>query len=476
MRFYHVSIRPSSFIGSFLKITTLEIIKHNTGNLTARLQVKVAPEDYKAQVDDVLKDYARRANIKGFRPGKVPVSVVRKMFGKGVIFEELNKVISGKLSEYIATEKISLVGEPLPISKDVELDAETDASYEFEYELGLAPDFSINYGLAGEAPLYKVSVDDEILAKEIEDIRERNGDMTNPEESEPGDTLYGKLIGAGREKMFALNPSRISSEALKAEMGNGKKDGDKLTLTMDQVFENDNAIRRFWETNVQNEQIAEISDEELAEIKAASFTFEVRKINRVTKIDLGEDLYAKVFGEEHGIADADAFRERVRQDMEVFFNREAGRYFRSKAIRSLVEGSDLPLPDDFLRDYLVKTREQVTADNIDEIYPSYSRSMRWRLLIEKMQSADDSVKVNQDDLRARAREMVLSQFGSLVSPDDTDRLDSFANYYLKDEKMAERMFDELLEDRVFAHITARNPPVEDSITATAFMDLLKSEN
>jgi trigger factor len=467
---------PSSSIGTFLKITTLEIIKHKTGNLTARLQVKVSPEDYKTQVDDVLKDYARRANIKGFRPGKVPVSVVRKMFGKGVIFEELNKVISGKLSEYIAAEKISLVGEPLPITKDVELDGETDSSYEFEYDLGLAPEFSINYGLAGEAPLYRVSVDDDILAKEIEDIRERNGDMTNPEESQPGDTLYGKLIGAGREKMFALNPSRVFSEALKAEMGTGKKDGDTLSLTMADVFDNDNALRRFWETNVQNEQIAEVSDDELAEIKAATFEFQVRKINRVTKIDLGADLYSKVFGEEHGIEDADAFRERVRKDMEVFFNREAGRFFRSKAIRALVEGSELPLPDDFLREYLVRTREQVTPENLDEIYPSYSRSMRWRLLIEKMQSVDPSVNVTQDDLRDRAREMVLSQFGSLVSADDTDRLDSFANYYLKDEKMVERMFDELLEDRVFAHITSQNPPAEDSITASAFMEVLKSEN
>jgi trigger factor len=454
----------------------LEILKHNTGDLTARLQVKVGPEDYKTQVDGVLKDYARRANIKGFRPGKVPVSVVRKMFGKGIIFEELNKVISSKLSEYIAEEKITLVGEPMPISKDVDLDADTDATYEFEYDLGLAPEFSINYGLAGEASLYKVEVDDPILAREVEDIRERNGDMTNPEESAVGDTLYGKLVGAGREKMFALNPSRITNEALKAEMGNGKKDGDTISLTMADTFENDNALRNFWETNVQNERIADISDAELAEIKEASFTFEVRKINRVTKIDLGAELYEKVFGEEHGIEDAAGFRERVRKDMEVFFNREAGRYYRSKAIRSLVEGSALPLPDGFLRDYLVKTREQVTESNIEEIYPSYARSMRWRLLVEKMQGTDASVKVDQDDLRQRAREMVLSQFGSLVAPDDTDRLDSFANYYLKDEKMVERMFDELLEDRVFAHINGQNPPVEDSITATAFMELLKSEN
>jgi trigger factor len=259
-------------------------------------------------------------------------------------------------------------------------------------------------------------------------------------------------------------------------MGNGKKDGDTISLTMADTFENDNALRNFWETNVQNERIADISDAELAEIKEASFTFEVRKINRVTKIDLGAELYEKVFGEEHGIEDAAGFRERVRKDMEVFFNREAGRYYRSKAIRSLVEGSALPLPDGFLRDYLVKTREQVTESNIEEIYPSYARSMRWRLLVEKMQGTDASVKVDQDDLRQRAREMVLSQFGSLVAPDDTDRLDSFANYYLKDEKMVERMFDELLEDRVFAHINGQNPPVEDSITATAFMELLKSEN
>ena len=455
----------------------MEITKESTGKLTARLKVKVVPEDYKDQVDTVLKDYARRANIKGFRPGKVPVSVVRKMFGKGIVFEELNKLISSNLTEYIKKEQIALVGEPLPITKDVELDEESDSAYDFEYDLGLAPDFSINYGLVGDAPFYKVQVDDETLEKEVEEVLERHGDMTNPDESQEGDTLFGKLSdGDGHEKMVALNPKRVVSDSLKAEMGKSHKAGSTFKATMADIFENDNAVRRFWNTNVQGETIANISDEELEHLKGQEFTFEVRKINRTTKAELGVDLYEKVYGEEHGITDDGEFRERLRKDMETFFNREAGRYYRSKAIRALVEGSDIPLPDEFLRGYLVRTREQVTDENIEEIYPSYSRSLRWRLLIEKMQGADEAVKVNQDDIRERARQMVLAQFGSMVGSDDTERLDSFANYYLKDEKMVERLFDEVLEDKVFNHIAAQNPAVEEGITAAAFMEKLKAED
>ena len=454
----------------------MEIQQHSTGHLTATLSVKVAPEDYKDQVDTQLKEYARRANLKGFRPGKVPVPVVRKMFGKSILFDELNKLLSSNISSYIKENNVQLVGEPMPITKDMDLESDTYIAYQFDYELGLASDFDINYGLAGNAPFFKVEIDDAVLDREIEDMRGRYGDMSNPDSSIEGDTLFGKLSNGKWEKMGTLNPNRIKSERLKTEMGKEHKSGDTLSLKMDEVFENDNAIRKFWETNVQGEEVREISTDELDELKSIDFNFEVRKINRVAKCEIDAALYEKAFGEDHGITDEADFRKRVAEDMEKFFNREAMRYYRTQTIKSLVEGSDISFPDEFLRNYLVRSREQVTEANINEIYPSYARSLRWKLLVEKMQSLDPSVVVNQDDIRERARQMVLSQFGSMMGDIDPERLDSFADYYLKDEKAVERMFDELLEDRVFMHLAKSNPPALEAITATDFMERLKAEN
>ncbi|MBP8074174.1 MAG: trigger factor family protein, partial [Bacteroidia bacterium] len=171
----------------------MEIKQENTGHLTGRLTVVITPEDYREPVNTVLKDYAKKAQIKGFRKGMVPTSVVRKMFGKGVIFEELNKLVSNALNEYVNQGHLSLVGEPIPVSKDIDLDPEKELSYELDFEIGMASPFEINYSGLASSPIYKVVADDTLIDREIEGMRTQHGEMSNPDESQVGDTLFGKL-------------------------------------------------------------------------------------------------------------------------------------------------------------------------------------------------------------------------------------------------------------------------------------------
>jgi trigger factor len=454
----------------------LEIKQNNTGHLTATLSVTVTPADYQERVETVIKDYARRATIKGFRPGKVPANVVRKMFGKGVVFEELNKILGEGINQYLKDNNVRLVGEPLPVTKDIDLEGDSYQNYEFDYEIGLAPEVRINYGLAGNAPFYKIEIDDALLDKEIDDMRSRYGDMTNPETSEAGDILYGKLSFGEFEKMLAINPTRVHTDSIKAQLAKSHKAGDILEIKAADVFENDHAIRRFWETGVSGDATRELNSDQFEALKNATYQFEVRKINRMGKIEVGPKLYEKAFGEDHGITDESEFRKRVADDMAGFFGREAVRFYRSKVIRALVEGNELPLPDDFLKAFLLRTRENMTDADLEEVYPSYSRSLRWRLIVEKMQQDDSNVNVSAEDLKSHARQMVLTQYGNLVDPNDTERLDSFAEYFLKDEKYVEQLFNDLLENRVFEHLGQKNPPVEESITASDFIEKLKAEN
>jgi trigger factor len=463
-------------------VSTLEITKENTGDLLATITVNVAPDDYRDEVRKILKDYGKRVNLKGFRKGKVPMSVMKKMFGKGVIVEELNKIISRELENYIKAEEMVLVGEPLPVSSNLELESELDKEYTLSYEVGLAPEFSIDYGLAGQASYYTVTIDDEVLAKEIADMQKRYGPMTNPEESQEGDILFGKVsevdgdgnvVEDGLSRMVALNPDRIEDEDLKTEMGKTHKPEDTFPVTMKQIYPRAADLRQFWETNVQNEKVRDVSDDELEEIMGKSFVFEVKKINRMEPIEIGQEFFDKIFGEGN-ITTEEEFRERVSNDMDGFFNNEAQKYYRSKTIKALIEGIDIPLPEDFLKRFLVRTREAISEDNVAEVMESYLRSLRWRLIVEKMQKSDDSMTVEEDDLREKAEEKVLAQFGGMVG-EDKARLDQFVNYYLQQENMVQEIFDEVLEDRVFAHLAQENPPAEESITATAFMEMLKAE-
>ena len=461
----------------------MEITRTDTGDLTATLNVNIQPEDYQDQVKAVLKDYAKRANIKGFRQGKVPPSVIRKMYGRGVVYEELNKVISSELENYIKGEELPLVGEPLPISNDIDLDPKAETAYDFEFQIGLAPIFSIDYGLAGNNPLYKILIDDETVNKEVENLQKTYGPMENPETSEAGDILFGKLfevdadgnaVEEGFSRMAPLNPERVPSEDLKAVMADGKKADDVFPVKLEDAFQNDHEIRNFWEQNVQREKIRDVSDELLEELKQKTYHFEVRKMNRITPMEVGQEMFDKAFGEGN-VTSEDEMRDRLHGDLDKFFQNEAKKFYRVKTIRSLIEGIEMPLPEAFLKDWLVRTREQVSEENIGELYPSYERSLKWRLLVEKMSVDDETMKIEEEDLRAKAAEAVRQQFGQMIPDGDDERLDSFVNYYLQDEKMVGKLYDDLLEDKVFEHLNEKNPPAEEEITATDFLEKLKED-
>lgn len=454
------------------------------GDQHAKLKVTVVPDDYRNQVSTILKDYAKRANLKGFRKGKVPVSVVRRMYGKGIVYEELNKIVSKSLGEYLDETKLPIVGEPLPVSLVDDFDENGERDYEFEFELGLAPEFEIEYGLVGESPLYNVTVDDATLEKEVETLQNTYGPMTNPDESQEGDILFGKLseidadgnvVEDGYQKMYTLNPDRVPGEELVKKMGGGVKPDETLEVSMEEVARNDNELRKLWETNVQGEKVRDISDEELEAIKGKKFQFEVRKINRIEKMEIGQELFDKAFGEDE-VSTEEEFRDRLKGDMVKFFERESLRYYRTKAIKALIEGMSLPLPDEFLKRWLVQTREKVTEENIEDLYESYSRSLRWRLIIEKMQEENPEVKVEEADMRAKAEEQVVAQFGAMLGDADPERLDTFVSYFMNDEKLSGRMFDELVEEKVFKHLGEKNPAASEEITATEFMELLKNED
>ena len=475
---------PLSALEIIIKtVTVLEIKQEKISDLTGKLTVLVTAEDYSGPVNTVLKDYAKRADIKGFRKGKVPVGVVKKMFGKGVIFEQLNKIVSEGLNNYVQEKQLKLVGEPLPVTVDMELDPEKDLDYELAFEFGTSSDFSVDFGLAGNNPVYKVSADDALIDREIEGMRVQHGEMSNPDESQAGDTLFGKLIEVdkdgnvveeGLERMFAMNPERVQSKTLITKMGQSQKEGDILSVTMKDLFESDAEIRDLWEKNVSGEQVREVSDEMLADIKTKKFNFEVRKINRVVKTEVNQALYDKVYGEGTIASDSD-FRDRIAQDIENHLNGQAVKLYRSQTIRAIVEGTNIQLPDEFLRRWLIATREKINEANIETFYVSYLRSLKWRMIVEEMQAQDEGVKVTHEHLVDRARQMVTSQFGAMMG-DNESQLEQFVQYYLQDEKMVQRLFDEELEDRVFSFIASKNPAVEETTTGTDFIEKLKAEN
>ena len=474
----------------------MNVIKEVIDDLNAVLKVSVGPDDYKENVSAALRDYAKKANLKGFRKGKVPMSVVKNMFGKSVLFEELNKSLSRKLSDYITEEKLDVLGQPIPRKLDsINLEVDAENVYDFEYEVGLAPNIQLSFKLKEVPFVYEIEIDDNYLDEEIIRIRKRYGEMTNPEVSEAGDILFGKLtlnpedtgklpadIAGDKSKealtsekleaMIALNPDRIPSGELKTEMGAGKKAGDVLKgLKLGDIFDKDSDLKRFWEMSPKKDDPKLIvSDADLDVLKKVSFDFEVKRLNRMATALMDEEFFAKVFGADN-IKTEEEFRARIIQDLTDFLNGDREKYFRSKAIEALIDSHNLELPEGFLKKWLKESSEELTEAKLETEFPDYLKSLRWSLIAREIRKTNPELEVKEDDLRNHIRTLVVKQYGNMGSEMNDETIDSIVGYTLQDEKAAERYYQELVDERLFGFIREQLNPKSKNIKASEYIKL-----
>lgn len=465
----------------------MEIKQEKIDDLNAILNVTVTPEDYLDRVLGTLKDYARKANIKGFRPGKVPVSLMKKMYGKGVVFEEVNKIISEQLMNFIREQELDILGDPLPqMIQDIDLDPDSKATYEFKYEVGIAPAFELDYKKAKAPEQYEVNVDDEYLEKEINTIQETYGEMTNPEVSAEGDILYGKLIAADGqekliregwdigpkpEKMIALNPGRIASDKLKKKMA-GKKAEDKIEgVKLAEIFEKEDLIKRFWEYSTKGERIARLTDEDFTNLGKMKFDFEVMKINHIEKAEIGQELFDKAFAGQE-IDSEEKFKERVREDLTKFFENDSKKYLFSKTVESLLDAIPMDLPDAFLKKWLVQQDEKNTEELVEEEYGDYAKSLKWSLIARKIRKEnEEAMKLTDEKLKERAMDNIRRQMASMMPNAGEEELEKMAGYYLANEKTREQIASELMEEMTFEVIHENLKPKGKKINASDYVKL-----
>ena len=434
-----------------------------------------------------LKDHAKKANLKGFRPGKVPISIVKKMFGKGVVFEEVNKVISEQLHSYIQEEKLALLGDPMPRKvDDMDLNPDADAEYQFEYEIGMAPEFEVNFDLKTSPTLYAIDVDDAYLEKELEATQEAYGEMTNPEISGEGDILFGKLImdkevgdelpegwdlGEEPTRMFPMNPARVHSDKMKANMI-GKKPEDLISgIKMSDLAKNDDGIRAIWEFDMRGQRNANLTEEQFEALKNMTFAFEVMKVNHVEKAELDQDLFDKVFRGQN-IESLDDFKAKIKARVEKSLEEDAKNNLKNKTIEGLLELNDVPLPDEFLKKWLVESNEKLTEDQIELQYPDYQKQLRWSLIVNHVRKAnEDTIVVDEEKLKAKAKETARTQYAQVMPNAKDSDLEGMAGYMLSDKKTRDQIESQLIEELTFNVINEKITPVHESISATDYLEL-----
>ncbi len=445
----------------------MEITLNKLNSTEGVIKIKLTEGDYQPHVEEKVRDYSRKANIKGFRQGKVPAGVIRKMFGKSILVDEINHVLSHKLTDYIRENNLKILGEPLPNqdkARTIDWDAQKD--FEFEYQIGMVGDFTYDLSKKVKVTSYPIEVDEKTINETLADIKKRFGKATYPETSEVGDNLFGELRSTAAredgEPEFSKEYVVIETEKVAASeqknFVNVKKE-DVVTFDMAKTF-SDAAIIA---------EMLEVSESEAREIKG-TYTLKVSNIVRTAPAEMNQELFDRVFGKDVVSTEAD-FIAKIRETIGENYQRETQHFLDHNIEDHFIANTQIDLPEDFLKNWLkVSSQGKVTDSVLDEEFDAYRRSLKWDLIKNRI-ADDNKISVDAEEVRAKAKELIVSQFGGQAFAEQiADRLDGIADNYLQHENGQNfmKLYNQLKADKLMGHIRSNITIEEKSVTVDEF--------
>ncbi len=418
----------------------MNISHQNIDDINASIQVEIAPEDYNPQVDKAIKDQAKQAKLPGFRPGMVPTGHIKRMYGKAILFDEINKIINDKIAEYIGEQKLEVLGQPLPKEedKDGQYNWDFKDTFKFDYEIGLAPQFDIPFSAETEFTEYDIKADEATLTERIKNLRRSYGKMTNPEVSEEGDVLYATLKQDkedGIEKTTSIRTDIIEDAKIKKSLVGLKKD-DTAKVDVKKAFKVADLAR-----------ILGITEDEAENLDVTKFELTVKNINRLEESDLNQEFFDKLFpaGE---VTTEEQFNEK--EEVENLFKQNSAQKLRNDMYTFGMDKVDAKFPEDFLKKWLKATNPNLDATEIEEGFEDFLNNLKWTIIENRIVTANN-LEVKYDEVVDLAKERIYAQIKMYnINEEPTDeQLQQFAMQLLGDREQANRLFEEVKALKVF---------------------------
>ncbi len=411
----------------------MNITRENIDNLNAILTVSIEKNDYEATVNDVLKNYRKKANMPGFRPGMVPAGLIKKMYGKAALAEEVNKILSKSLNEYIHSEKLNILGEPLPNDeKQPMIDWENQTDYSFVFDIGMAPEIVVKLDNETTLPFYSITANDDMVAKQLDAYAGRLGENKVVESVEEKDTVRGNFVqlnedGTVLEGGIVAERVVIAIDLMKDEEVKtsflGKKEGDVVVFDPAKTYENKHEVGHMLNVSP-----------ELAETISGNFSFTIVEVLRFEKAELNQDLFGKIYGEDSGITTEEEFKAKIKAEIEESFIYSSNYKFALDSRDALVNQIQFDLPEAFLKRWILATNEKMTAEQLEADLGSFMLDLKWQL-IKDVIVKDNELKITEEDVRALAKETALMQFRQYGLNNVSDEhLENYANHMLKNEE------------------------------------------
>lgn len=424
----------------------MKITFENPDKINGLITLTVEQEDYKENVEKELKKLRRKANVPGFRPGMVPMGMIKKQYGMAAKMEQINRLVGEEMYKYIRENNIQMLGEPLPSDKQEPQDLENDGPFTFIFDVAVAPDFHITLDSADTVAYYKVKVDDELIDKQIDSYASRYGhydkvEQFNPEERDmlkgdlreldaDGNTLEGGITVADA----MLMPQFIKADEQKDLFKNAKL-GDIIIFNPRKAYpDNDAEVSSL--LKIEREQVGE---------HTGDFSYQVTEISRYVKAAVNQELFDNVYGDGN-VADETAFRARIADELRSSLALESDYRFLHD-VRTYAEEKvgELTFPEELLKRVMKENNKDKDADFVEKNFAGSIRELKWHLIKEQIVEAHE-VKINDADVKKVAIEDARAQFaqyGMTQVPDDY--LENYADEMIKKKENVNAYVDRAVD-------------------------------
>jgi len=449
----------------------MNITRENIDDLNAVLKVQVEKTDFDEKVENVLKDYRKKAVIKGFRPGMVPMGLIRKMYGKAVQLDEINKIVSENIYKYLKDENLEILGDPLPkTDEQATIDFDNQENFTFSFDLGLAPVFDLNLSKKNKVTWYAIAINDKMKDDYIQNYTRRYGELLKAHLSEENDILKGKIeaideTGNPVPEGLTVDETSLAIDLIKdkkiRKMFLGKAVNDTIDFNLRKALPDDNEI----------EGLLKIQKDEAKDVEG-NFRFTISEISRFKPAEIGQELFDKIYGEGTVTSETE-FMKRIEDEIALSLQQECDYKLSTDLKKLAIEKTEFDLPEDFLKRWLLKVNENTSEDQINEEFDSFRDDLKWQLIRNKL-AKQNEVRITEDEMQKEAEKITkyqFQQYGLFYATDE--QINNYAKETLKREDEAKRIADKILEEKVSALIRELVKIENKSVTVDEFNKLFE---
>jgi len=418
----------------------MNVDKQVIDSVNAVVKIQLLKADYQEKVENTLKNYRKKANVPGFRPGMVPAGLIQKMYGKSVLAEAVQDAVSEALYNYIRDNKLNILGEPLPSESQPMVDFDTQEDFDFAFDIAMSPELDFSLTKKDSIPYYTITVTDEMVAEQAKSMAARNGSYVKAEATEESDVIKGLLIEVQADGTVGLEGISVEDAVLTPKYF--KNDDEKakligLGIGDTVVF---NPAIAYDHTESELASLLKIP-KEVAKTVSTDFAFEIKEITRYAEGEINQALYDQLYGP--GVVNSEEeFKAKIREQLETQFAPESDYRFMVDAEKALVKkAADVVFPVDFLKRWMIESQKR-TAETIDEEMPKMIEDLKWHLMKEKIVT-DNNLTVSEEELLETAKKITRAQFaqyGMMNVPEDL--LNGYAADMLKKEDSKRNIIDQ----------------------------------